>query len=106
MSQFYTFPCSCAVQVLGGFNDGGNLPTESLELKHRLTIAVLASYQNASEPALKKLGFIKLGTFNAAHISQGRLSLWVAGGGFKPEPQAPEKEKEDGNKNTKDSRGK
>lgn len=96
MPQFYVFPCSCAVQVLGGFSDGGNLPTESLALKHRLTLSVLGTYQKASEDVLKKLGFVKLGTFNGAHnYSPGKLTLWIAGGDFKLEPQAPEKEKED-----------
>lgn len=100
MAQYHTFPTSCAVQILGGFSDGGEMPTESLALKHRLTIAVLGCYQ--SEAALKKIGFIKIGTFNRAHspvtdnAPKDKLSLWVAGGDFKLEPQALEKEKEDG----------
>ena len=99
MAQFYTFPCSCAVQVLGGFTDGAGLPTESLALRHRLTVSVLSEAQERQEgDELRKLGFIKLGTFNTAHEVRHKLSLWVAGAEFQKEKEKDEYAEDYGNK--------
>lgn len=89
MPNFYTFPGSCAVQVLSGFNayvPESDMGLEPLTQAHRLTMAVLSDTQLVNcTKELKRLGFRKLGTFNVAHYAKGKLHLFVAGGGFEVE---------------------
>lgn len=100
--HFYTFPGSCAVQVMAGLgygphDMGSKLPDGALTQKHILTLAVMADSQERRIPELKRLGFRRLGEFNAAHSAEKRLTLWIAGGEFELnkhflEHKAPEKE--------------
>ena len=85
------------MQVLAGFSDGNPVPKD-ITAKHRLTLAVTYA-RPKQEAEMLKLGFKKLGTFNQAHDSKGKLILWAVGGEFEEEASGNEDVIEDkGNK--------
>jgi len=91
--QYYTFPTSCAIQILGNFGCRPEANADDLRIAHRLTMVVIGvENEDTWKEAFAKMGLKKIGTFNKAHSGGERLSLWVAGSDFKLEPQAPIKE--------------
>jgi len=92
MAYFYPFPGSCAVQVYSGFGygyklTGSPIPDKSLDQKHLTTLAVVTEGQDKLVAEdFKRIGLRRLGTINQAHSSTGRLTIYIAGGEFKFDP--------------------